>query len=186
MSAQVAFTGEAEAMRENDIVVVTRCYIIRRKCCHCKAYEGRQYSKSRNGVLNFIYVYIHICIKGSGTYPCTLLSKRFLKVEKHQEKHKCISKDGVFCCGYSGLFLSIFTDEAVTTSAGRSFHIFTLWLKVNLRRSSLDRSFRSFSGCPRSRGVSHLEEVLPLNALQEAMGNFIDQYHVSLVHPTSQ
>ncbi len=26
-----------------------------------------------------------------------------------------------------------------------------------------------------SRGVSHLEEVLPLNALQEAMENFIDQ-----------
>ncbi len=35
-----------------------------------------------------------------------------------------------------------------------------------------------------SRGVSHLEEVLPLNALQEAMENFIYQCHVSLVHPT--
>ncbi len=67
--------------------------------------------------------------------------------EKHQEKHSCISKDGAFCCGYSGdrlgrffrwassLFLNIFTDEAVTTSAGRSFHIFTtVWLKVTLRR----------------------------------------------------
>ncbi len=108
-----------------------------------------------------------ICIKGSGTYPCTLLSKRFLAVEKHQEKHKCISKDGAFCCGYSGdrlgrffrwtfgLFLNAFIDEAVTTSAGRSFHIFTtLWLKVNLCRSSLDRSFRSLSGCPRSLEVS--------------------------------
>ncbi len=50
----------------------------------------------------------------------------------------------------AGLFLNAFTDEAVTTSAGRSFHICTtLWRKVNLRRSSLDRSFRSFSGCPR-------------------------------------
>ncbi len=112
-------------------------------------------------------MYMYICIKGSGTYPCTLSSKRFLTVEKHQEKHKCISKDGAFSCGYSGnrlgrffrwasgLFLNIFTDEAVTTSAGRSFHKFTtLWLKVNLRRSSLDRSFRSFSGCPRSLEVS--------------------------------
>ncbi len=101
--------------------------------------------------------FVYICIKGSGTYPCTPLSKRFLTVEKHQEKHKCIGRDGAFCCGYSGdrlggffrwasnLFLNIFTDEAVATSAGRSFHIFTtLWLKVNLRRSSLDRSFRSF------------------------------------------
>ncbi len=71
------------------------------------------------------------------------------------------------CCSYSGdrlgrffrwassLFLNTFTEEAVTTSAGRSFHICTtLWLKVNLRRSSLDRSFRSFSGCPRSLEVS--------------------------------
>ncbi len=32
-----------------------------------------------------------------------------------------------------------------------------------------------------SRGVSHLEEVLPPNALHEAMENFIDQYHVSIV-----
>ncbi len=45
MTAQVAFTGEAEAMGENDIEVATRCYIIRRKCCHCKAHEGRQSSK---------------------------------------------------------------------------------------------------------------------------------------------
>ncbi len=110
---------------------------------------------------------MHICIKGSGTYPCTLLSKQFLTVEKHHEKHKCISKDGAFYCGYSGdrlgrffrressLFLNIFTEEAVTTSVGRSFHIFTtLWLKINLRRSSLDRSFRSFSGCPHSLEVS--------------------------------
>ncbi len=37
-----------------------------------------------------------------------------------------------------------------------------------------------------SRGVSHLEEVLPLNALQEAMEHFIDQYHVSFAHPTRQ
>ncbi len=79
--------------------------------------------------------------------------------------YKCISMDGAFCCGYSGdrlgrffrwapsLVLNIF--EAVTTSSGRSFHIFTtLWLKVNLRRSSLDRSFRSFSGCARSLEVS--------------------------------
>ncbi len=70
--------------------------------------------------------------------------------------YKWISMDGAFCCGFSGdrlgkffrwassLVLNIFTDEAVTTSSGRSFHIFTtLWLKVNLRRSSLDRSFRS-------------------------------------------
>ncbi len=35
-----------------------------------------------------------------------------------------------------------------------------------------------------SRGVSH--QVLPLNALQDAMEDFIDQYHVSLVHPTRQ
>ncbi len=27
-----------------------------------------------------------------------------------------------------------------------------------------------------SRGISHLKEVLPLNALQEAMENFIDHY----------
>ncbi len=41
-------------------------------------------------------------IKGSGTYPCTLLSKLCLAVQKHQEEHKCISKDGAFCYGYSG------------------------------------------------------------------------------------
>ncbi len=106
---------------------------------------------------------MYICINGTGTYPCTLLSKRVLTAEKHQEKHKCISKDGTFCFGYSGdrlerffwwassLFLNIFTEEAVTASAGKSFHIFTtLGLKVNLRRSSLDRFFRSLSGCPRS------------------------------------
>ncbi len=91
-------------------------------------------------------------------------------------------------CGYSGdrlgrffrwassLFLNIFRDEAVTTSAGRSFHIFTtLWLKVNLRKSSLDRSFRSFSGCPRSLEVSaiwkrfcrwsHVEFYRPISCL---------------------
>ncbi len=107
-------------------------------------------------MLCFMYLYVYICIEGSGTYPCTLLSQRFLTVEKHHGKHKCISKDGAFCCSYSGdrlgrffrwassLFLNIFTDEAVTTSAGRSVHIFTtFWLKVNLRRSSLDRSFRA-------------------------------------------
>ncbi len=56
---------------------------------------------------------------------------------KHLEKHTCISMDGAFCCGYSGdrlgrffrwassLVLNIFMDEAVTTSSGRSFHIFT-------------------------------------------------------------
>ncbi len=166
MTAQVAFTGEAEAMGENDIVVATRCYIIRRKCCHCKAYEGRKCPKIQKWCSE-LYIYIYTYVKGSGTYRCTLLRKRFLTVEKHQEKHKCINKDGAFCCGYSGdrlgrffrwalsLILNVFTDEAVTTSAGRSFHIFTtLWLKVNLRRSSLDRSFRSFSGCPRSPELS--------------------------------
>ncbi len=41
----------------------------------------------------------------------------------------------------------------VTTSAGRSFHMsIILWLKVNLRRWSLSRSFSSFS--PRSVKVS--------------------------------
>ncbi len=45
---------------------------------------------------------MYICINGSGTYPCTLLSKRLLTVEKLQEKHKRINKDGAFCCGYSG------------------------------------------------------------------------------------
>ncbi len=75
--------------------------------------------------------------------------------------------DCVFCCGYSGdrlgrflwwassLFFDASIDEAVTTSVGRSFHIFTtLWLKVNLRRSSLDRFFLSFRGWPRSLEVS--------------------------------
>ncbi len=93
---------------------------------------------------------MYIFIKGSGAYPCTLLSNRFLpEVYEKFMKHKCISKDG-----YSGdrlgrffrwapsLFLNAFTDEVVTTSAGRSFHNFTtLWLEVNLRGSSLDRSF---------------------------------------------
>ncbi len=37
-------------------------------------------------IMNLEYMYI--CIKGSGTYPCSLLSKRFLTVEKHQEKHQ--------------------------------------------------------------------------------------------------
>ncbi len=48
-------------------------------------------------------------------------------IYKNQEKHKCISKDGAFCCSYSGnrlwrfsrwassLFFNAFTDEAVTT-----------------------------------------------------------------------
>ncbi len=74
--------------------------------------------------------------KGSGTYPCDLLSRQFLTVE-NTKKNKCISMDGAFCCGYSGdrqgrffrwassLVLNIFTDEAVTTSSGKSFHIFT-------------------------------------------------------------
>ncbi len=85
------------------------------------------------------------------------------KYKRNQEKHKLISKDVAFCCGYSGdrlgrflrwasrLSLNALTDEAVTTSADWSFHIFTtLWLKVNLRRSSLNRPFLSFRGCPRS------------------------------------
>ncbi len=37
---------------------------------------------------------------------------------KNQKKHKCISKDGA-------LVFNGFTDEAVATSAGRSFNIFT-------------------------------------------------------------
>ncbi len=111
---------------------------------------------------------MYICIKGSGTYPCTLVSKRCVtEVNIKKEKHKCISKDCAFCCSYSGdrlgrflrwasrLFLNAFTDEAVRTSAGRSSHVFTtIWPKVNLHRSSLDRSFLSFSGCPRSLEVS--------------------------------
>ncbi len=107
------------------------------------------------------YMNVCICITVSGTYPCPILSKH------HQEKHKCKSKGDALCSGYpsvhigrffrlaSSLLLNAFTDEAVTTSAGRSFHIFiSLWLKVNLRRSGLDRSFHSFSGCPRSLEVS--------------------------------
>ncbi len=76
-------------------------------------------------------------------------------------------KDVAFCCGYSGyrlwrflrwassLFLNALTDEAVKTSAGRLLHILTtLWLKENLRRSSLDRSFLRLRGWPRSVEVS--------------------------------
>ncbi len=41
----------------------------------------------------------------------------------------------------------------------RSCHVFsTLWMEVNLRRSSRDRSFHSFSGCPRSLEVSAIRK----------------------------
>ncbi len=76
-------------------------------------------------------------------------------------------KNGACCYYYSGghpgwrlkcassSFLKIFAVGAVTMSAGRSFHILTtLWLNVNLRRSSLGRSFFSFKECPRSLEVS--------------------------------
>ncbi len=55
-----------------------------------------------NRMDGIICICMYIRIKGSGTYPCTLLRKRSSTVEKQQEKHKCISKDGAFCCGYSG------------------------------------------------------------------------------------
>ncbi len=99
-------------------------------------------------------------------------------------------KNGACCYYYSGghpgislkwassSFLKIFVVGAVTMSAGRSFHMFTtLCLNVNLRRSSLVRSFFSFRECPRSLE----EEVTPLNAFQGTVVNFIHQYHVSLV-----
>ncbi len=115
---------------------------------------------------------LDLCKKGCWTYPCTLLSYRVShKYVRRQEKHKCIRKEGAFCCGYSGgrlgrflrwassLVLNAFTSKDVTTSAGRSFHIFSpIWLKVNLRRLSLDRSFRRFSGYPRTLGVSAVLE----------------------------
>ncbi len=81
---------------------------------------------------------MYICIKGSGTYPCTILSKRFYqKFIKHQEKHKCISKDGASCCGYSGDRLGRFFQvglqlvfERLDRSSrnnfyGQTFHIYT-------------------------------------------------------------
>ncbi len=104
---------------------------------------------------------------GGIIYPCTLLSKRFLQKHiKKQEKHKWIHKT---VCSVAVLwrpfkeilrhtscwFLNTLTVEAVTTPACRLFQIFTtLWPKVNLRRSSLDRSFVSYRECPRSLDVS--------------------------------
>ncbi len=55
----------------------------------------------------------------------------------------------------SSIFLKTHAVGAVTMSAGRSFHMLTtLWLNVNLRRSSLGRSFFSFRECLRSLEVS--------------------------------
>ncbi len=76
-------------------------------------------------------------------------------------------KNGAYCYYYSGghpgrrlkwassSFLKTFAVGAATMSAGKSIHMFTtLWLNVNLRRSSLDRYFFSFRECPRSLEVS--------------------------------
>ncbi len=97
---------------------------------------------------------MYICIEGSGTYPCTVLSKRVLQkyIKKARETQKRIRKNDVFHCRYSGdrqgrylrcascSFLNAFTVEAVTTSVGRSFHtVTTLSLKINMHRSSLDQ-----------------------------------------------
>ncbi len=108
---------------------------------------------------------MYISIKGSWTYLCTLLSTRFLtEVYKKTTRETQVHKQGrsvllrLLWRSSREVFrwaLNAFTDEAITTSAGRSFHIFTsLWLKVNLRRSSLDRSFRRLSGGHRSLEVS--------------------------------
>ncbi len=53
--------------------------------------------------------------------------------------------------------MNVFTYKVITTSGGRSFHIFTaLLLKANLLRTSLDQTFRSSSRCPCSLEVSAL------------------------------
>ncbi len=46
------------------------------------------------------------------------------------------------------------------------------------------RCFWFWQNITHNRGVSQLEEVLPMNAHEEALEDFIDQYHISLVHPT--
>ncbi len=71
----------------------------------------------------------------------------------------------------------------VTTSVGRSFHIFiTLWLKVNLGRWSLDRSCSSFS--PRSVKVSTIWKMSRhWTPSWRPWKIFWGQYHVSLDHP---
>ncbi len=88
---------------------------------------------------------------------------------------KCyrIRKNGACCYYYSAghlrrllkwassKLLKAFSLGAVTTSAGRSFHMFTtLWLNVNLRRSSLDHSYFIFRECPRSLEVSAIRSKL--------------------------
>ncbi len=45
---------------------------------------------------------------------------------------------------------------------------------------------RSFVLYSPPRHVGHLEEVTVLNALQEAVANFIDHYHISRIYPTRQ
>ncbi len=138
-------------------------------------------------VCSEIYTYMYICTKGSATFPRTPVFSA--------EKHKWIRWDGAFCGGYFGehlgrflmrassLFLNVLTDEAITTSAGRSFHMFpTLWLKVNLRRSSLNRSFLSFRECPRSLEVPDIwKKSSHWTPSQKAMENFAVQYYVSLI-----
>ncbi len=69
-------------------------------------------------------------------------------------------------------FLKALTVETVTTPAGKSFHIFiTLWLKVKLRRLSLDRSFLSFRECPRSLEVSDIGWVFFILVLRQSQHN---------------
>ncbi len=77
-------------------------------------------------------------------------------------------KYGAFCCGYSNnrlrrflrwassLFLNALTVEGRNNVCGQvTPHIhYLLWLKVNLRRSSLDIAFLSFRECPRSLELS--------------------------------
>ncbi len=82
-------------------------------------------------------VCMYICINDSETYPCNLLSKRlWTEAYKNTKRNTSALARTVrsvavtlarFLRWAYGLFLNAFTNDALATSAGRSFHIFAPW-----------------------------------------------------------
>ncbi len=55
-----------------------------------------------------LYMYVIVCINAVERMHVPYEVSGFKQeYTKHQEKHKCISNDGAFCCSYSGDGLGI-------------------------------------------------------------------------------
>ncbi len=80
----------------------------------------------------------------------------------------CVYTDGrlwIFLMWEPRWFLKQIIVGFANTSAERVFIFNILWLKVNIRRSSLVRFFQFQGLSPQSRGVHYLEKATSLNAL---------------------